>query len=115
MTVRELEFWTIVTIAILLIAFLGSGCGAGFFSASTTATYTGPDGKQISYTSNKEQQGLDLELHETAGKVDSLKVHVDKASTTEQAILAAAAAQLKMMEIFEKLVPLLEKAAASGK
>ena len=95
-----------------------AGCGAKFFSASTTATYTiQPDGTTaVSYESNKEQQGLDVVVKEVEGKANAktITIHVDKASTAEQAIAAALAVQLKITELLERLAPLIEKAAMAG-
>jgi hypothetical protein len=92
------------------------GCGAPYFSARTQATYQiSPDGsKLISYDSTKEQQGLDLDLTEKDGKITGVKIHVDKASTAEAAIAASAQVTLKLTEILQTLIPLIEKAAAAG-
>jgi len=108
--------WFAKLILVWAFLFLISGCGANFFAAQTTATYqVSPDGtKLISYTSNKEQQGLDMDLQEKDGKPVSVKIHVDKASTSEQVIAAALAAQIQMGEILKTLLPILEKAAMTG-
>lgn len=99
---------------LVIVAFFLVGCGASFFSAKTTATYTLPDGKVIVYESNKEQQGLDVILKQKDGQITDLRIHVDKASTAEQAIAAALAVQVKLMEMLERLAPLIEKAALAG-
>jgi len=92
-----------------------TGCGAGFFSAKTEAIYEiTPDGKKITYISNKEQQGLALDLVERDGKIQNVKINVDKSGTAEQAIAAALAVQVQMNELLAKLLPLLEKAAMSA-
>lgn len=99
---------------IFLTLFL-AGCGANFFSAKTTAIYEiTPDGKKIVYESNKEQQGLILELDETDGRIKTVKINVDKSGTAEQAIAAALAVQVQMNQLMGKLLPLLEKAAMMG-
>lgn len=114
MTDSNMKLFLLLVILAAMVS-LSIGCGAGFFSASTTATYQiNSDGKLISYTSNKEQQGLDLDLQEKDGKVTAVKIHVDKSTTVEQAIAAALHTQLKMMELLEKLAPLIEKAAMAG-
>lgn len=99
---------------LVLLMFFLNGCGARFFSASTTATYTLPDGTIISYNSEKEQQGLDLILKKKDGQITDLRIHVDRASTAEQAIAAALQVQVKLMEMLERLAPLIEKAAMAG-
>lgn len=95
------------------------GCGANFFSGKTIATYTvtttTKDGvtvtKEIVYNSNKEQQGLSMDLDEDDGKVKTLKLHVDKASTQEQVIAASLALQQRMVQVLETLAPLVSAAA----
>src|ERR1043166_1713436 len=87
------------------MALLLAGCGAGFFSASTKAVYTiSPDGKTITYESNKEQQGLSLDLSEQEGKITNLKIKVDKADTQQEAIAAALQAQLGLQQIIQQLL-----------
>jgi len=99
----------------ILMSLLLTGCGAGFFSAKTKAIYEiSPDGKKITYISNKEQQGLMLDLQEVDGKVKSVKINVDKSGTAEQAIAAALAVQIQMNDLLQKLLPLLEKAAMTA-
>src|SRR5690349_21016910 len=100
----------------ILIAFLISGCGAGFFSAATTAHYQIlPDGtKDLSYTSNREFDGLDVDLKEDEGKIKTLKIKVAKAGTAESAIAAALQLQMTLNETLQKLLPLIEKLAATG-
>jgi hypothetical protein len=106
-----------ISLAAMLAALvlIAAGCGANYFSAKTVATYeVSADGKKISYESNKEQQGLDLDLKEEDGKIKSVKIHVDKSSTQESVIAAALAVQLQMGELLQKLLPLVEKATAGG-
>ena len=92
-----------------------AGCGANFFSAKTIASYEiTPDGKKIVYESNKEQQGLALDLLEEDGKIKVVKINVDKSGTAEQAIAAALAVQVQMNQLIGKLLPLLEAAALKG-
>ena len=38
-----------------------TGCGVNRFSASTTASYKTPDGKEVFYESNKEHEGVVVE------------------------------------------------------
>ncbi len=93
----------IQVITILAALWLAQGC-----ASKTTATYEiSPDGKKISYVSSKEQQGLSLDLQEQDGKIKRVQIYVDK-STTQDAV------QLKMMEVLQSLIPLLEKAALAG-
>ncbi len=100
-------------------AVILSACGAANFSASTTASYrvTNKDGvtTDVQYSSNKEQVGLAADIDPDTGKVS---VKVDKASTSEQAIAAASAAQALALKAFSDFVtaviPLVEKAAAAS-
>lgn len=101
--------------AILLMLLL-TGCGIRMWSASTEATYQiSPDGKKISYESNKEQQGLILEISDIDGKIHTVKISVDKSSTSEAAIAAALQTQLtlqtQLMRLMEQLAPLIAKGA----
>ena len=112
---------TIIGKLVLLWAllFLISGCGIRLWSASTEATYEiTPDGKKISYESNKEQQGLVLEISEVDGKIHTVKINVDKSSTSEAAIAAALQTQLnlqqQLMRLIDQLVPLAAAAAKAG-
>jgi predicted trehalose synthase len=106
----------------LLFALLLSvsvGCGIRAWSASTEATYeVTPDGKKITYESNKEQQGLILEINEADGKIHTVKISVDKSSTSEAAIAAALQVQLnlqsQLMRLIDQLAPLAAAAAKSG-
>jgi len=97
----------------LALAILMSlaGCYA-WSSASTEASYTiTPDGKTIYYKSNKEQQGLDLDLQEEDGKIKSVKIHVDRAGSLEALATSLAAIQAK---IADTLGTLASQAAKSG-
>ena len=94
----------------LALALITWGCGAGFYSASTTAVYEiTNDGKRVSYTSNKEQQGLELDLIEKDGKVEKLKIRVDKATTVESAVAAAAASTMALIEAVKELASVMAK------
>jgi hypothetical protein len=95
-----------------LLLLLLSGCGIRAWSASTEATYEiSPDGKKISYQSNKEQQGLILEITEIDGRINVVKISVDKSGTSEAAIAAALQtqinAQVQLMKLFEVIAPLV--------
>jgi hypothetical protein len=107
----KLPRW-VMSLALLTVLF---GCGVDRYSASTTAKYQiTPDGKFIEYVSNKEQQGLLLDLQEKDGKVVAVKISVDSATTSERAIAAAQETNQRLIGIIEKLAPLLEKAAMAG-
>ena len=80
-----------------------SGCTQAY-TAKTKATWTTPDGKQISYESDKEQVGLDAEFDPATGK---FHVKVDKASTNEVAIQAALAQSQALAKIMEAVLPVL--------
>lgn len=96
------------TIAALLAL---NGCGANFLSAKTEATYTiSPDGKSLTYSSNKQQQ----KLHAKLSKDGALDVSVDESGTQESIVAAGLQQQIIMGEILKSLLPLIEKAAAIG-
>lgn len=98
------------------LAFLMSlaGCYA-WSSASTEASYTiTPDGKTIYYKSNKEQQGLDLDLQEEDGKIKSVKIHVDRSGSLEALATSLAAIQAKIADTLSQLVAVSAQAAKAG-
>jgi hypothetical protein len=89
------------------------------WSASTEATYEiSPDGKKIYYSSNKEMQGLILEVSDIDGKIHTVKISVDKSSTSEAAVAAALQVQLnlqqQLMRLIDQLTPLATAAAKAG-
>jgi hypothetical protein len=112
--------WKILVGALVLAVLLSiTGCGIRSWSASTEATYeVSPDGKKITYESNKEQQGLVLEISEIEGKIHTVKISVDKSSTSEAAINAALQSQLnlqmQLMRLIDQLAPLAAAAAKAG-
>ena len=92
-----------------------TGCGANYFASRTTATYEiTKDGKIVEYSSNKEQQGLLLEITEVEGRVQKLTISVDKTGTPDAVVAAATQMSLKLTELIAVLIPLLEKAAMAG-
>lgn len=101
-------------LALIVAAIVLSGCGARFFSAKTDATYTA-DGKEITYSSTKEQTGLTV-MYKVGpdGKTTDVTIHVDKAGTNESAIAAALQSNAAMADLLKSLIPLIEKAAAAG-
>jgi len=106
-----------LSIVIMLLSL--TGCGIRAWSASTEATYeVSLDGKKITYESNKEMQGLVLEVSEIEGKINTVKISVDKASTSEAAIAAALQMQLnlqtQLMRLIDQLAPLAAAAAKAG-
>jgi len=109
----ESMFW--ITAALLLALFLSSGCGAAYFSARTTATYSIlPDGTlQASYDSSKDQQGLDLDVEADNGKIKVVRIHADRAGTNESAIAAALQANLKLIGLIETLSAIAAKGGGS--
>jgi predicted FMN-binding regulatory protein PaiB len=95
------------------------GCGIRMWSASTEATYEiTPDGKKIFYSSNKEMQGLVLEVSDIEGKIHTVKINVDKSSTSEAAVAAALQSQLniqaQLMRLIDQLAPLAAAAKVGG-
>lgn len=117
MSQNEAVLW----LAAMLVAIVlsATGCGAGFFSAKTQAIYQiTPDGKMISYTSSKNQQGLALDLQEENGQVKVVKIRVDEATTAESAINASLQLQVQLMQmmnqLLQQLVPIAAQAAKAG-
>jgi hypothetical protein len=112
--------WIFFLCALALAVILSLvGCGIRAWSASTEATYeVSPDGKKITYESNKEMQGLILEVSEIEGKINTVKISVDKASTSEAAIAAALQMQLNLQaqlsRLIDQLAPLAAAAAKAG-
>jgi len=80
---------------IVLAAFLLSGC-AQMFTASTKASYTSPDGRILTYESNKDFQGIDVYFKDGDKEV---KIRVDKSGTPEAVTAAALEAQIKMIDL----------------
>jgi hypothetical protein len=112
--------WIFFLCALALAVILSLvGCGIRAWSASTEATYeVSPDGKKITYESSKEMQGLILEVTEVEGKINTVKISVDKSSTSEAAINAALQSQLnlqmQLMRLIDQLAPLAAAAAKAG-
>jgi hypothetical protein len=112
--------WIFFLCALALAVILSLvGCGIRAWSASTEATYeVSLDGKKISYESNKEQQGLILEITEVEGKAQTIKISVDKSSTSEAAVAAALQMQLnlqsQLMRLIDQLAPMAAAAAKAG-
>jgi hypothetical protein len=105
----------------LMLALLLSvtGCGIRMWSASTEANYEiTPDGKKIFYSSNKEMQGLILEVSDIDDKIHTVKISVDKSSTSEAAVAAALQSQLniqaQLMRLIDQLAPLAAAAKMGG-
>jgi hypothetical protein len=106
--------WTIL--AAVLAAVLGAGCsGYDRYSAKTKASYTGPDGRQIMYESDKEQVGLDVRyVLGEQGQVKEIHIKVEKSGAQEMAIAAALQAHAANAKLIEAIVPLLKAAVAKG-
>jgi hypothetical protein len=106
-------FLYVLALALLLSV---AGCGIRSWSASTEATYEiTPDGKKITYESSKEMQGLILEVTEVEGKINTVKISVDKSSTSEAAINAALQSQLNLQTQLMRLIDQLAPLAAAAK
>lgn len=96
--------------AIVLAAALVAGC-ARMFTAKTVASYETPDGKKISYESDKEQTGLDVEYEVDAqGRVKKIRLKVDKSGTQESVV---AAALLQQSHLLDVLTAILQRAGGS--
>jgi len=104
---------TIIGATLLAVYLSMTGC-ASMFSAKTEASYqVSPDGSRIiSYTSDKEQTGLEASWKDKDGT--DVKIRVDKSTTAESAIAAALQLQLEMAKLLEAIVPLAAQAAKVG-
>ena len=98
---------------LLAICLSINGCGYSMFAASTKATYETPDGRRVTYESNKEQVGLKVSYEVNAdGSVKAVHLSVDRASAQEQSYAALAKMQDSLAAILEKLAPALAQVGA---
>jgi hypothetical protein len=105
---------TAICLAVMFYAVFVQGCGAGYFSAKTIATYESPDGYKVLYESEKNQEAFKAKIGlDQQGRINSLDIQTT-ATTPEAAILAAQDVANKLADILQKLIPLLEKAAMAG-
>jgi len=97
----------IMVLGLGLLLAAAPGCGANYFSAKTAVTISvATDGTcTATYTSDKEQMGLEAE-------VCGGRVKVDKSGTLESVVAASLGATLKMQEMLQGL---LQNAAAAAK
>jgi len=103
-----MKFWKSIIILCLTII---PGCGAQFFSASTEVAYEG-DGRKITYSSNKEQTGMDVKyLTDAEGKVKEIRIKVDKAGTQESVVQAVVDQQEQFNNLLQTILPLIKAAA----
>jgi hypothetical protein len=86
------------TIALLLALSL-TGC-AQMFTAKTKASYVSPDGTQILYESDKEQQGFAFEYDPVTKKIT---VKTDKSGTLESVVAATLQMQLETLKMIQAL------------
>lgn len=82
-----------------IVLSLSMGC-ASMFTAKTKATWTEPNGKSITYESDKEQIGLDATFDPKTG---FFHIKVDKARTQEQVIAAVLQTQAQILGLLDKL------------
>lgn len=100
-------------IGLLLALLLSSGCGAAWFSASTESCYEAGE-IELCFRSSKNQENFKAKVSFYPDKtLKDLDVQTT-ATTAESAIAAASASLLAMADVLNKLLPLLEKAAAMG-
>jgi len=113
---KESSFNAVAIALALAVLMTLTGCGTQFMSAKTVAIYEiSADGiKRISYESTKEQQGLVLDLQEVDGKIKSVKIRADRATTNDESVVAAMAIQVKILDLLSTLTALTEKAALKG-
>ena len=92
----------------LVLALALTGCAQGFTAKTSVSVSVSPDGScQATYTSDKEQVGLEAE-------VCGGKVKVDKSGTLESVVAATAASQAELIKMLNKLTDLIPAAAKAG-
>ena len=92
----------LISVGLALVLASAPGCGARDFSAGTTVTVSvDKDGNcQASYSSNKEQQGLEA-------MICGGGVKVDRSGTLESVVAASVESNMKMQEIMAQLLQML--------
>lgn len=105
----------LLIVAVLALLLSLTGC-VSMFTAKTEATYLTPDGKQISYSSEKEHEGLDAKWTSTDAKGVKTEVHIKtvKSGTPEAAMAAVLQLYSRLQEALERLEPLIKGAAMGG-
>lgn len=92
-------------IVVLLLPLVLSGCAQMFACKTDASSVIRADGtRELTYSSCKEQVGLDAEIDPVTGK---FHVRVDKAGTQESVVAAALAQQIMVGKLVESLLPLL--------
>lgn len=110
------------TLAVIIIVLYGAGCampGGGLFQPLTARTkvhYTTPDGRDITYDSDRDYQDLKLRyvLDPDTSKVKELELTVGNAGSPSGLAAAALQQNLKLMDVIEKLTAGLAKGATAG-
>lgn len=95
----------------IMIIFAISSCGYSMFAGKTTASYVAPDGTQINYSSDKEQNNLEA-AYDPVTK--AWHIHVDKSGAQESATAAAMQFQAAMLALYSKLADQVTALAAAG-
>ncbi len=102
-------------LAILAAVLFLQGCAA-LQTARTDVYVDLPDGRKITYSSSKDQAGIDLEVSEIdprTGKVTKKWIiRVEKSGTPEAAYTALARQQESLADLFKAFIPLMEKVTA---
>lgn len=99
------------SILLLLFSAILSGCGASYFSASTTASYE--QGK-LYYTSTKNQENFHANAgFDDQGNLKSLDV-TTTATTAESAIAAAMQSLSKLIDVLTEQLKAASAAAMAG-
>jgi len=105
-----------IRIALMLAALLLAltSC-TSFFAAHTDATYrVSADAKEITYSSNKNEQGLHAKWETYPnGAVRSIEISVDNATTPDNAVKAAQQTNANLIEIIRSLAEQAGKAKAT--
>lgn len=100
---------------LLAVALLLVGGCASFQAARTDVHVDLPDGRRVTYSSSKDQAGIDLTMTEVDPRTGLIIkrwiVKVEKSNSPEAAYVALAEQQRSLTDLMKAFLPLVEKAA----
>lgn len=98
---------------IILLLSLAGGC-ADMFVTKTRLIYESPEGRKIDLTAGKDYEDVDVEWETKSDGTVKARARIGSAGTPSAAIAAANRLSLKLLEMLERLEPILQKGAAAG-
>ena len=108
---------TIIVVALSLSLLMGCSF-VDLQTARTDFEYELPDGRRITYSSTKDQAGIDLLITEIDPTTDKIikkwRLRVEKSGTPEGAYTALAQQQQSVADIMKLLIPLVAKAVKAA-